>query len=192
MGHFEGKQLMSATIDENCEAGCMVFSGGERRHHKDCVHYPESLTKYYEEVAAENERLRVALHEAITRPMGVVPDAALEFYDPKHLSFGLTGAEGSRRPPRLEGAGPFPASWWSPQDGAVMWWLWDAERDTWDSTPPYIGTPNDRGYSIEAKSRDTHPETVRMSIGGWPALHTHWTRISRPPAPKASSPKSED
>ena len=30
---------------------------------------------------AENARLRTALHDAINRPMGVVPDSAVEFYD---------------------------------------------------------------------------------------------------------------
>ena len=28
----------------------------------------------------ENQRLRTALHDAINRPMGVVPDSAVEFY----------------------------------------------------------------------------------------------------------------
>ena len=28
-----------------CEAGCESFHGGEKRHHPDCGHYPESLTK---------------------------------------------------------------------------------------------------------------------------------------------------
>ena len=30
---------------------------------------------------AENIRLRIALHDAINRPMGVVPDSAVEFYE---------------------------------------------------------------------------------------------------------------
>ena len=30
---------------ERCEAGCMVFTGGEIRHDKNCIFYPESLTK---------------------------------------------------------------------------------------------------------------------------------------------------
>jgi len=34
-----------------------------------------------DELEAENERLRIALHDAIRRPMGVTPDTALEFYD---------------------------------------------------------------------------------------------------------------
>ena len=28
-----------------CVAGCASFYAGEKRHHKDCPHYPESLTK---------------------------------------------------------------------------------------------------------------------------------------------------
>ena len=31
--------------DMKCVAGCVPFYGGEKRHHKDCPHYPESLTK---------------------------------------------------------------------------------------------------------------------------------------------------
>jgi hypothetical protein len=33
------------TDDPKCVAGCIVFYGGERKHHKDCPYYPESLTK---------------------------------------------------------------------------------------------------------------------------------------------------
>ena len=32
---------------------------------------------------AENARLRIALHDAIRRPMGVTPDSAVEFYSPR-------------------------------------------------------------------------------------------------------------
>ena len=31
----------------------------------------------------ERDKLLIALHDAIQRPMGVVPDSALEFYNPK-------------------------------------------------------------------------------------------------------------
>ncbi len=30
----------------------------------------------------ENEKLKIAFHDAITRPMGTVPDSGSEFYDP--------------------------------------------------------------------------------------------------------------
>jgi len=36
----------------------------------------------YARLLAENRRLRVALHDAIRRGLGVVPDSAAEFYDP--------------------------------------------------------------------------------------------------------------
>lgn len=38
-------------------------------------------TDKVEELAAENHRLRIALHEAINRPKGIVPHEAEEFYD---------------------------------------------------------------------------------------------------------------
>ena len=48
--------------DGPCEAGCQHFHGGEVRHHKDCGHYPESLTKlnadHIEELEAEVDYLR--------------------------------------------------------------------------------------------------------------------------------------
>ncbi|BAQ44343.1 hypothetical protein [Methylobacterium aquaticum] len=34
-----------------------------------------------EALRQENRRLRVALHDAIRRPLGVTPDSAVEFYD---------------------------------------------------------------------------------------------------------------
>lgn len=33
-----------------CEAGCKSLSGGEVKHHKDCKYYPDSLSKYYDEL----------------------------------------------------------------------------------------------------------------------------------------------
>jgi hypothetical protein len=55
--------------EKQCVAGCKVFTGGERKHHRDCPYYPESLTKiwhdteadYLSEIARltqENERMR--------------------------------------------------------------------------------------------------------------------------------------
>ena len=38
-------------------------------------------TDEVEELAAENHRLRIALHEAINRPKGIVPHEAEEFYE---------------------------------------------------------------------------------------------------------------
>lgn len=48
--------------DGPCEAGCQHFHGGEVRHHPDCGHYPESLTKLnadtIEALQAENAALK--------------------------------------------------------------------------------------------------------------------------------------
>lgn len=38
-----------------CEAGCKVFSGGERKHHPDCCNYPRSLTEMY---ADKDEKIK--------------------------------------------------------------------------------------------------------------------------------------
>lgn len=52
-----------------CEAGCMVFYGGERKHHRDCAHYPESLTKMWHdtegELRVEIDRMHTALGEIL-------------------------------------------------------------------------------------------------------------------------------
>ena len=41
---------------------------------------PKMAEKIKEELATENHRLRIALHEAINRPKGIVPHEAKEFY----------------------------------------------------------------------------------------------------------------
>jgi len=40
-----------------------------------------------ERLIRENEELKQALHDAILRPMGVVPESAEKFYDPKRFEF---------------------------------------------------------------------------------------------------------
>lgn len=60
--------------DGPCEAGCEHFHGGEVRHHRDCGHYPESLTKLWhdteakyiariETLEAENAKLRLMAYQ---------------------------------------------------------------------------------------------------------------------------------
>ena len=48
--------------DPKCEAGCISYYGGEKKHHKDCPYYPESLTKLnadrIEALLAERDSLR--------------------------------------------------------------------------------------------------------------------------------------
>lgn len=63
---------MTDTREERCEAGCVVYHGGERRHHKDCVFYPESFTRLHDdlvrdhaELRAQNDRLQAALDAAL-------------------------------------------------------------------------------------------------------------------------------
>ncbi len=49
------------------------------------------------DAAAENARLRIALHDAVRRPLGVTPDSAAEFYDPRMAD------EAEARRPRMGG-----------------------------------------------------------------------------------------
>ena len=35
--------------EPRCESGCIRLDGHETRHHKDCVYYPESLTRMLDE-----------------------------------------------------------------------------------------------------------------------------------------------
>ena len=52
-----------------CVAGCKAFDGGERKHHRDCPYYPESLTKIWHDtedaLRAENRRLCSILSGAL-------------------------------------------------------------------------------------------------------------------------------
>ncbi|MFT3994766.1 MAG: hypothetical protein QM660_10690 [Dysgonomonas sp.] len=36
-------------IEEKCCAGCKIYTGGEVRHLPECVFYPESLSRIYDE-----------------------------------------------------------------------------------------------------------------------------------------------
>lgn len=50
----------------------------------------------------ENARLRIALHDAIRRPLGVMPDSALEFYDQR-----MADEAEQRRPRMTDSPSPF-------------------------------------------------------------------------------------
>ena len=39
-------------LSPQCEAGCLSFDGGEVKHTRGCVHYPESLTKLWHDTEA--------------------------------------------------------------------------------------------------------------------------------------------
>ncbi|MAK86542.1 MAG: hypothetical protein CMK96_06290 [Pseudomonas sp.] len=57
-----------ALYEGPCEAGCRYYHGGEVRHTPGCGHYPNSLTKVFEDQIAalevEAQRLREALEAA--------------------------------------------------------------------------------------------------------------------------------
>lgn len=53
--------------DGPCEAGCLSFHGGEKRHHPTCGHYPHSLTKYNDDRIKELEAQVAGYTEAIKR-----------------------------------------------------------------------------------------------------------------------------
>jgi len=44
---------------DKCRVGCKVFTGGEIRHHRDCVFYPESFSKMFDDcIKQRNEDMR--------------------------------------------------------------------------------------------------------------------------------------
>lgn len=102
---------------------------------------------------------------------------------PKATSQALSEAGGKSDALNAIANGPFPASWWSEEDGDVLWWCW---RDgQWLAEAPYVGSPLCMGYTVELHARDAQHHMHRMHIGGWPGYHTHWTRLPpQPPAPE--------
>lgn len=50
---------------KECQAGCKAFTGGEIRHHKDCVFYPESFSEMYDNVVEQNAQLRKQWQESV-------------------------------------------------------------------------------------------------------------------------------
>jgi hypothetical protein len=53
-------------FDSKCEAGCLSFYGGEKKHHHNCAHYPESQTKMLNDALAENEAMNLALGDILS------------------------------------------------------------------------------------------------------------------------------
>ena len=49
---------MGMNTETNCVAGCNHFSGGELKHHKDCPHYPDSMSERYDRQDGEISLLR--------------------------------------------------------------------------------------------------------------------------------------
>ena len=46
-------------MNNGCETGCITYTGGEKRHDKNCQYYPESLTKMYDDLLNEVKNLRI-------------------------------------------------------------------------------------------------------------------------------------
>lgn len=44
-----------------CESGCVHFTGGEIRHHKDCQHYPNSFSQMYDTLVSDKKMLLKAI-----------------------------------------------------------------------------------------------------------------------------------
>jgi len=63
---------------------------------------------------------------------------------------------------------PRPFHEWHEDIGDVIWWLWPIEQ------PPYVGSPLDMGYIVEADiglaASNGHRERgkMRINVGGWP------------------------
>ena len=60
------------SMGKECETGCGVFEGDDIMHHRDCVHYPNSVAKMLDDTKASNAALREELaalraHNAVIR-----------------------------------------------------------------------------------------------------------------------------
>lgn len=67
---------------------------------------------------------------------------------------------------------------WHEDNGPVLWWKFPLTE------PPYVGTPNDCGQTIEITVKANGIDKVmRAEVGGWPGYHTHWTPIPTPAPP---------
>jgi hypothetical protein len=50
--------------EKKCVNGCKKFEGGEVKHHKHCDFYPDSLTRYYDELLLNIDRVEVINHNS--------------------------------------------------------------------------------------------------------------------------------
>lgn len=91
-----------------------------------------------------------------------------------------------------------PIAEWHEDFGPVLWWRLPIDE------PPYVGTPLDMGREVVIAMRtvghcyasvplDRSPNAPKpvkvshpggkISVGGWPGYHTHWTPLIIPPSP---------
>lgn len=76
---------MTEMREERCEAGCVAYHGGERRHHPDCVFYPESFTRLHDELVrahAELQEAHARLQAELDAARSVQPEARPAPLDP--------------------------------------------------------------------------------------------------------------
>jgi len=59
---------------KKCQAGCKVFSGGERKHHNDCTYYKDSLSELLDERNEELNGYKEAYedHKRLVREIDVI------------------------------------------------------------------------------------------------------------------------
>lgn len=71
-----------------------------------------------------------------------------------------------------------PLDEWHEDMGPVLWWSFPVDE------PPYCGTPNDIGQTVEVHAHTVHGNVkmMRFQVGGWPDYCTHWTPL--PPTPQ--------
>jgi hypothetical protein len=58
--------------EKKCVNGCKEFEGGEVKHHKHCDFYPDSLTRYYNELLLNIDRVEVINHNSSEFEIGRV------------------------------------------------------------------------------------------------------------------------
>lgn len=72
-----------------------------------------------------------------------------------------------------------PLSEWHEDMGPKLWHKFPVKE------PPYVGTPLDLGQTVEVTVRAVDiDKMMRVSVGGWPGYHTHFTALLYPAPPK--------
>jgi hypothetical protein len=96
---------MAVGISKQCQAGCMSFDGGEVKHRRDCIHYPESLTKIWHDTEAEL-RAEIERQREILRAIEILT-ATGDGLDPQEtIEIHIIAAEGRSDDPAAWRADP--------------------------------------------------------------------------------------
>ena len=75
--------------DPKCEAGCISYYGGEKKHHRDCPYSPERLTQLHADRIEALLAARDALEAANQRRM----DALSRIEDVTQHNMGMSAAD---------------------------------------------------------------------------------------------------